>query len=246
MPGTFRVGRGRSPGAQARPGAPRRSILEAMKEPAILARGHWPAERVHARWHEQHYEPPERHAEAADAAITALRERGSPSHDGISARLVAHAEEGDRLLLELQPARWALRLVEGDASLSMAALTVTRDADGRWLAGRRAPWLSSWPGRWALGAGGAVDLGESPAHTLVRELQEEWGVAPERLTVEALVRLPHELVMVVGLAWLAPGAQLTMDDEHDACAWWPADVEQWPAEADEPLRRMATLLAAGL
>jgi 8-oxo-dGTP diphosphatase len=223
----------------------RRSIVAVMRAPAILARGHWPADRVLARWREEHYEPPEQHAEAADAAITALRERGSPSHDGLSARLVAHAEDGDRLLLELQPTRWALRLVEGDASLSMAALTVTRDADGRWLAGRRAAWLSSWPGRWALGAGGAVDIGESPAHTLTRELREEWGVEPERLTVEALVRLPHELVMVVGLAWLAPGAEVTMDDEHDAYAWWPAEVADWPEEADEPLRRMAMLLQAG-
>ena len=67
---------------------------------------------------------------------------------------------------------------------------------------------------------------------------------PERLTVEALVRLPHQLVMVVGLAWLPDGAEIEMDDEHDDYAWWPADVADWPAEADEPLRRMATLLAA--
>src|SRR5690349_3158118 len=214
-----------------------------MDLPAILARGPWPAERVRAHWLEQHYEPPETHAEAADAAIAALRGRGSPSHDGLSARLVSHAEREGELVLELQPARWALRLVAGDASHSMAALAVTRSADGRWLAGRRAAWLSSWPGRWALGAGGAVDVGESPAHTLVRELREEWGVEPESLTVEALVRLPHELVMVVGLAWVPAGAEVTMDDEHDDYAWWPADVADWPDEADEPLRRMATLLA---
>jgi len=216
-----------------------------MSAPAILARGHWPAERVQALWHEQLYEPPAHHAESADAAIVALRERGSPSHDGLSARLVAHAEDGDRLVLELQPVRWALRLVEGDASHSMAAVAVTRAADGRWLAGRRSQWLSSWPGRWALGAGGAVDVGESPAETLTRELQEEWSVAPSSLTVEALVRLPHQLVMVVGLAWLPEGAEIAMDDEHDAHAWWPADIADWPDEADEPLRRMATLLAAG-
>jgi len=216
-----------------------------MSSPAILARGRWPAERVRARWHEQHYEPPERHAEAADAAIAALRERGSPSHDGLSARLVGHAEQDGELLLELQPVRWALRLVEGDASQSMAALTVTRAADGRWLAGRRSSWLSSWPGRWALGAGGAVDIGESPVHTLARELREEWSVEAASLTVEALVCLPHQLVMVVGLAWLPDGAEIEMDPEHDAHAWWPAGVEDWPAEADEPLRRMAALLDSG-
>ena len=216
-----------------------------MSAPAILARGHWPAERVRAHWREEHYEPPEHHAEAADAAIAALRERGSPSHDGLAGRLVGHAEEGGDLLVELQPVRWALRLVQGDASHSVAALTVTRAADGRWLAGRRASWLASWPGRWALGAGGAVDMGESPAETLSRELLEEWAVKPDSLTVEALVRLPQRLIMVIGLAWLPDGAEIEMDDEHDEHAWWPADVAAWPAEATEPLREMATLLAAG-
>ncbi len=78
-----------------------------------------------------------------------------------------YREGPEGIELELQPLRWALRLVEGDASQSVAALCVTRAADGRWLAGRRAPWLSSWAGRWALGAGGAVDLDENPADTLV-------------------------------------------------------------------------------
>ncbi len=216
-----------------------------MKPPAILARGSWPVERVHARWHAEHYEPSEDHVRAADAAIAALHARGSPSHDGLAARLMGHVTGEDRLQLELQPMRWALRLVPGDACSSLAALTVTRAADGRWLAGRRAGWLSSWAGRWALGAGGAVEVGENPAQTLSRELAEEWSVTAERLTVEALVRLPHQLVMIVGLAWLPEGAEVTMDAEHDDCAWWPADVGRWPAEAEEPLRRMAGLLAAG-
>ena len=143
------------------------------------------------------------------------------------------------------PAVGVVRLVEGDASLSVAALCVTRSADGRWLAGRRAPWLSSWPGRWALGAGGAVDVGESPVDTLTRELDEEWSVAPERVQVEALVRLPHRLVMLVGQAWLPEGAEVTPDHEHDDYAWWPADDRTTGrAEADEPLlRRMAAMLA---
>ena len=209
---------------------------------ALLARGPWDPEDIEVHWSREHYDPPPVRAEEADAAIAALRERGSPSHDGLAARLVSYEEQDGRLVLSLQPVRWALRLVEGDASLSVAALCVTRSADGRWLAGRRARWLSSWPGRWALGAGGAVDVGENPVDTLTRELDEEWSVAPERVRCEALVRLPHKLVMFIGQAWLPAGAQVTPDHEHDAYAWWPAAVEDWPPEADAPLRRMAGLL----
>jgi 8-oxo-dGTP pyrophosphatase MutT (NUDIX family) len=136
-------------------------------------------------------------------------------------------------------------LVDGDASQSVAALCVTRSADGRWLAGRRAPWVSSWAGRWALGAGGAVDLGESPAETLTRELMEEWSVAPARVRGEALLRLPHKLVMFVGQAWLPEGADelVTPDHEHDEYAWWPREIDRWPAEAGEALPRMAGWLS---
>ena len=66
-----------------------------------------------------------------------------------------------------------------------------RAADGRWLAGRRADWVATWAGRWALGAGGAVEVGEDPVAALARELEEEWSVVPERLSVEALVCLPE-------------------------------------------------------
>jgi 8-oxo-dGTP pyrophosphatase MutT (NUDIX family) len=211
-------------------------------QPALLARGPWDPDDVEVCWSEHRYEPPPAREEQADAAIAALRDRGSPSHDGLSARLVSHSELDGRLMLRLQPVRWALRLVEDDASQSVAALCITRAADGRWLAGRRASWLSSWPGRWALGAGGAVDVGESPVNTLTRELDEEWSVAPDRVRGEALVRLPHRLVMFVGQAWLPDGATVTPDHEHDAYAWWPAAIDDWPPEADEPLRRMASLL----
>ncbi len=202
-------------------------------------------ERITARWHEQSFEASSEHTRAADAAIRELQERGSPSHDGVAARLFAYRQDDDGIQMELQPLRWALRLVAGDASESMAALCVTRAADGRWLAGRRAPWVSSWAGRWALGAGGAVDLGENPAHTLVRELQEEWAVAPERIRGEALLRLPHRLVMFVGQAWLAEGAEdeVSPDHEHDEFAWWPREIAEWPPEAGETLPRMAAWLS---
>jgi ADP-ribose pyrophosphatase YjhB (NUDIX family) len=119
---------------------------------------------------------------------------------------------------------------------------VVRAADGRWLAGHRADWVSSWAGRWALGAGGAVDLGESPADTLSRELREEWRLEPEHLSVEALVRLPDGMAMLVGLATVADAVDPVPDHEHDEWAWWPPDVERWPAEADARLRLMGRLL----
>lgn len=222
------------------------SELAGERHPGILARGPWRAEEIDARWSTHDYEPEPGAAAAADAAIAALRERGSPTHDGPSGRLASFEQEGGRLAVELEPARWALRLGP-DAHDSMSALCAVRDADGRWLAGRRASWVASWPGRWALGAGGAVDVDESPAETLERELMEEWSVAPARLSAEALVRLPTGLVMLVGLAHLAQGADagLVRDPEHDAHAWWPPDPADWPDEAEEPLRRMATLLLAG-
>jgi 8-oxo-dGTP diphosphatase len=211
--------------------------------PGILARGPWKTDQVASRWREEEYEPPAARSEAADEAIAALEDRGSPAHDGLAARLAGYEAGDGRLELELQPMRWSLRLVREDASASLAALCVTRAADGRWLAGRRAAWVASWAGRWALGAGGSVEVGEDPVETLTRELDEEWSVAPERLSVEALVSLPNRLAMLVGLAWLPEGAQVTPDAEHDEHAWWPADPGAWPEGADPALRQMASILA---
>ena len=214
-------------------------------EPGILARGPWQAGQVAASWSDEPYEPPPERAAAADEAIAGLADRGSPSHDGLAARLAGFKEtDGGLLRLELQPMRWSLRLVTEDASSSLAALCVVRDSDGRWLAGRRAPWVASWAGRWALGAGGAVEVGEDPTETLTRELAEEWSVEPERETVEALVCLPNRMVMLIGQAWLPEGAEVVPDAEHDEHAWWPRDVADWPAEADPALRHMAELLSA--
>ena len=77
---------------------------------------------------------------------------------------------------------------------------------------------------------------------LARELEEEWSVVPERLSVEALLCLPNRMAMLVGMAWLPDGAEVTRDHEHDAHAWWPADPAAWPDEAHAQLRRMALLL----
>jgi len=214
----------------------------ATATPNILARGPWALDQVAVSWSDEPWEPPPELERAADAEVEALKRRSSPSHDGLAARLAGWRETGDRLDLELQPIRWALRLVDYEETHSMTALCVVRDTDGRWLAGRRADWLASWAGRWALGAGGAVEVGENPAETLTRELQEEWQLVPESIRVEALVTMPSGLAALIGLATVPSGARAVPDAEHDDLAWWPPDPDAWPAEADERLRALARYL----
>jgi 8-oxo-dGTP diphosphatase len=208
----------------------------------LLARGPWSPDQVHTSWRDEAYDPSPELSARADEAVDALRRRGSPFHDGMAARLAGFDANEDKLELELQPVRWALRLIDGEASESLTALCVVRSSDGRWLAGRRAGWVASWANKWALGAGGAVDLGESPAATLSRELHEEWQLEPARLSVEALVALPNGLTMLVGLATVDATAEPVPDAEHDEFAWWPASVDSWPDEADHRLRLMGYLL----
>jgi 8-oxo-dGTP diphosphatase len=212
-------------------------------EPGILARGPWQRDQVAAHWREDSFEPDADQSAEADRAIAELEDRGSPAHDGLAARLSSFAAEPGALRLELQPMRWSLRL-GANAEGSLSVLCVARDARGRWLAGRRAPWVATWPGRWALGAGGSVELGEDPVEALTRELGEEWSVRPARLAVEALVALPTGMVMLVGQAWLPAGAQVERDAEHDDHAWWPPDPGAWPDEADPVLRHMGVLLGS--
>ena len=216
----------------------------ASLKPGILARGPWQPDQVATRWREDRYEPGSELAARADAAIAELQGRGSPSHDGLAARLAAFESDAGGLAVELQPMRWSLRLLGEDALGSLSVLCAVRSRDGRWLAGRRADWVATWAGRWALGAGGAVEVGEDPVTALGRELEEEWSVVPEELTVEALVCQPNRLVMLVGQAWLPDGAEVTRDHEHDDHAWWPAEPAAWPEEAHPELRHRATLLAA--
>jgi ADP-ribose pyrophosphatase YjhB (NUDIX family) len=211
----------------------------------ILARGPWVPDDITITWHPEPFEPDAAASAEADGQLEQLRERGSPSYDGLAARMVSFEQTDGELRIELQPIRWALRLLHSDAHNNISALCIVRDAGGNWLAGRRAQWVASWAGRWALGAGGAVEVDESPIDTLARELEEEWSVRPERLQVEALIRIDNGMVMFVGQAWLPQGASVTPDEEHDEYAWWPPDVEQWPDEADSPLRSIGTLLGAG-
>jgi 8-oxo-dGTP pyrophosphatase MutT (NUDIX family) len=207
----------------------------------ILARGPWQRGQVSVQWQKDSFEPDPAQSAAADRALAALEDRGSPAHDGLAARLVDYQADAGALRMTLQPMRWSVRLGD-DAACALSVLCVARDAEGRWLAGRRAPWVATWAGRWALGAGGAVEVGEDPVEALTRELQEEWSVTPERFAVEALLSLPSRMIMLVGQAWLPAGTEVRRDAEHDAHAWWPPEPQAWPQEADPVLRRMATTL----
>jgi 8-oxo-dGTP diphosphatase len=210
----------------------------------VLARGPWRPADIQVTWSDEPYAAPAEAIDEADRVLASLRDRGSPSHDGLAARLCGFDVDNGMLRLDCEPVRWALRLLPDGAAQSLSAVCVVRAPDGRWLAGRRAAWLATWAERWALGAAGSVEVGENPAETLARELAEEWSVTPERMTVEALVKLPSGLVSLVGLAWLSDGADVTPDAEHDEFAWWPADVESWPEHADAPLRRLAELVSS--
>ncbi|MFZ0090679.1 MAG: NUDIX hydrolase, partial [Solirubrobacteraceae bacterium] len=57
----------------------------------ILARGPWPPEAIEATWHDEPFALAPAIVQAADRALAALRGRGSPSHDGLAARLRGYA-----------------------------------------------------------------------------------------------------------------------------------------------------------
>jgi 8-oxo-dGTP diphosphatase len=216
--------------------------MTAAPAPTILARGPWTPDQVAATWSDREWRAPPELERQADAAVEELRRRSSPSHDGLAGRLAGWRETEDGLELELESIRWALRLVDHPDTHSMTAVCAVRDHDGRWLAGRRAEWLASMAGYWALGAGGSVEIGENPAQTLTRELEEEWQLVPESVSVEALATIPSGLVILIGLATVPVGAAAVPDAEHDEFAWWPADVSEWPDEADARLRLLARWL----
>src|ERR1051325_8980394 len=94
--------------------------------PGILARGPWPLDRVSSRWSGNTYAPSAEKRAAADRAIQELRDRGSPAHDGVAARLTGYSAEDGGLQLELEEMRWALRLI-GDTVGALSVQCVVRD-----------------------------------------------------------------------------------------------------------------------
>ena len=149
---------------------------------------------------------------------TAARPRTTGSPPGSPAT----RQRDGRLELELQPMRWSLRLVaRGRQRLAGGAV---RDARRRRaLAGRPPRRVGRLVGR-PLGAR-RRRLGRGrrgPGRDARRASSRRSGRwRPSGSPSRRWSRLPNRLAMLVGLAWLPEGAEVTPDAEHDEHAWWP-------------------------
>jgi 8-oxo-dGTP pyrophosphatase MutT (NUDIX family) len=207
----------------------------------LVARGPWRPEAVRTRWLDEPFALPPADRTAADEALADLGRRGSPSHEGVSARLAGVDARQESLQLTVQRAPWSARLLP-DKHNSLAVVCIVRAHDGRWLAGRRSAWLAIRPGEWMLGGAGGVEADEDPVRTMAREVVEEWSLEPDRLSVDALVRTGEGFIWLVGQAWVPADAQPVLNDEHDGWAWWPPSPDDWPPEASGELRELGRTL----
>ena len=79
---------------------------------------------------------------------------------------------------------------------------------------------------------------EPGATRSARELAEEWSVSPERLTVEALIRLPTRITMLARAGVAArPARRSPPMPSTTSSRGGPPIRRQWPEQADAPLRR---------
>ena len=151
------------------------------------------------------------------------------------------------LELELQPMRWCLRLVErATRSSSISVLCVVRDADGP---------LARGPAR-GLGRDAGPAAGRSARAARSRSARTRSRPSPASSRRSGPSRpsasrsrrscaCPTARRCSSGRPGCAEGAEVVRDPEHDAHAWWPAEIRRaGPTEADPALRRMARLLSA--
>ena len=107
------------------------------------------------------------------------------------------------------------------------------------------------PGAWET-VHGHIDPDERPEHAAIREVQEETGLAVERLynvTVQPFYLHQQSVVMLaVVFAAVVSDAPLRLGPEHTRAQWLPiADASQrfaWPRERANVLD-VAVLLASG-
>jgi ADP-ribose pyrophosphatase YjhB (NUDIX family) len=147
-------------------------------------------------------------------------------------RLMDLTERGYAEALDLPPEAVRARLAAdlGYVSAKVGADAGIFDAEGRILLVHR-----SDTDNWGL-VSGWVDPGETPAHTVVREVQEEVGL---EVTAHALVDVigrpagttfgPHAVVSVLYLCTVAPGPVTISHEAFTAEYRHPEDVEEWHA-----------------
>lgn len=100
------------------------------------------------------------------------------------------------------------------------------DHDGKLLLLRRHQ--DDWGGGlWATPAG-SIDPGETPEVAVLREIQEETGLALERIDYLGTHRItmPHGSVDLKSFKAVVhhPGPVVIRDDEHEAFAWFSLDT----------------------
>ena len=102
----------------------------------------------------------------------------------------------------------------------LSAKAVIRDAEGRCLLLRRSMKSKNNKGKWDL-PGGKVDAGEAFERALLREVQEEAGLAVslERVIGAAESVLPTHSVVYVVMEARAAGGDVRLSDEHEEYAW---------------------------
>ncbi len=113
--------------------------------PAILARGPWAADQIEARWLERPSTRRPRWTAPPTPPFAACASAARPLTTGWPRGSPGGARSTTGCVLDLQPSRWALRLVEGNACDSLTALCVVRSAR-RSLAGGAARRAGSRPG----------------------------------------------------------------------------------------------------
>ncbi|WP_232798131.1 NUDIX hydrolase [Salinibacter altiplanensis] len=106
-----------------------------------------------------------------------------------------------------------------------------------------------YAGQWRM-VGGKIDTGEAAWETALREVDEETGHSPDRLwtipSVNAFYEWQADRMNLIPAFAAALPADPTLDDEHDAFTWLPAEEAAarlaWPEQqrllrlADRTLR----------
>ena len=225
---------------------PRYGLARVSAPTGILARGPWEPDQVDVRWQADAFEPAPGATEAADARSTRCAGAARPATTGWPRRLVDFRADGSGLTLELQPARWALRLVPEFAARACRCCAWSATPT---VAGSPAAVPAGW--RRGPGAGRSAPPDRSRSTRTRRTRCAESSPRSGRCRRSGSGSRRSWCSRARWRCWSGrrgcPTAPtVSPDDEHDAFAWWPADVEQWPAEADEPLRRVAELLLAGM